>query len=313
MIFSVNITSTQIVDFRLIPIIMMALYCSPLSAIVSAIVISFFRIAYFGLNAPSISAVIVAMIIGLGCIPISRLQTKISYKWIYSILLLVVVVTIVSAFILDPEVFWIVMIIYIVGVVIISLGIYHFLRMLLDTNMAYKKVSEEAKTDFLTGISNLRDMKKSFHSSLKAAKEKNENLSVMYVDIDNFKQINDNYGHLAGDKVLKNVARTFLSACKDTDIISRIGGDEFVVLLIDCDLENAKKVAERLRKNIEQYDYVSESGIEYKVTVSIGLSSFPETTTDGIMLIEQADAALYKAKSSGKNSFQHSPLLRRSS
>lgn len=309
MIFSVNITSTQIIDFRLIPIVIMALYCSPLSAIATAVVISFFRMAYFGLNTASISAVIVAMIIGVGCILISRLQIKMSRKWTYAVLLMFITVAIVWVLISDSAIFWIVMTIYFAGIVSISFCLYHILRVLLAANTAYEKMSEEVKTDFLTGISNLRDMQKSLLQALKAAEEKGEHLSVMFVDIDNFKHINDTYGHLEGDRVLKNVAHILLSACKSTDVVSRRGGDEFTALLINCNMEKAKEVAERLRKSIEEYDHISESGIKHKITISIGLSSFPETTTDGMTLIEQADAALYRAKSLGKNSFQHAPLL----
>ncbi len=309
MIFSVDITPTQIIDFRLIPIIIMALYYSPLSAMTAAVIISFFRIANFGLNIASISAVIVAMIIGAGCIPISRLPIKMSYKWIYSVLFLFVIVAAVSAVLLDPAVFWIVMTIYFIGIVSISFGLYHLLRVLLAANIEHERIAEEAKTDYLTGISNLRDMQEAFHNSLKAAEERKEPLSVMYVDIDDFKQINDTYGHLEGDKVLKNVARTLLSVCKSTDIVSRRGGDEFTVLLIDCNLEKAKKAAERLRRSVEQHEYLSGSGIKHKITVSIGLSSYPETTADGTLLIEQADRALYQAKSAGKNSFQYAEPL----
>ncbi len=288
---------------------MIAVYCSPISCIIAAVVISFFRIAYFGINAASIVAVVVAMIVGAGCIPISMLRIEIRHKWLYSVLLLLVVFTIASVLLVDPSIFWFVLTFYFIGVVIICFGLYHLLRVLLSANRAYENLEEEAKTDFLTGISNYRDMQESFDNALEAAKEDNKSLSVMFIDIDNFKLVNDTYGHIEGDKVLKNVARTLISVCKNTDIVSRRGGDEFTVLLIDCNMEKAKKVAERLRKSIEQFEYRSQSGTEHKITVSIGISSFPETAIDGTVLIEQADSALYKAKSLGKNSFWCADLL----
>ncbi|MFV0414255.1 MAG: GGDEF domain-containing protein [Oscillospiraceae bacterium] len=304
MIFSVSITPTQIIDFRMLPVIMMALYSSPLSSITAVSIIIIFRVAYFGLNIFSVSAVALAIVVGVGCILISRLHIKMNYKWFFSILLLVISATVVTILTLDLAVFGVVITTYFIGVAGIGFGLYHLLNILLAANISYEKIQEEAKTDFLTGISNLRDMQKSLHSLFKRAKEKNESLSVMYVDVDNFKKINDTYGHLEGDKVLKNVAHTLLSACKNTDIVSRRGGDEFTVLLVDCNMENTKKVAARILKNIEQYIYTTEAGLEHTITVSIGISSFPETAMNETMLIEKADEALYKAKALGKNSFQ---------
>lgn len=304
MVYSVHVSPTQIIDFRLIPIVLLALYSSPFSAITASLVIIIFRVVCFGLNAASVAAVIVAIIITTGCCIISMLKIRMSYKWIYSDVLIFTVVFISFVIMLDCETFWVVVTSYFTGIFIISISLFHLLKALSTTDLALEKATKEAKTDYLTGLLNLRKLNESLKTSINNAQEKNQNISVLYIDIDNFKRINDAYGHDEGDKVLKTTGRILLDICRNFDIVSRRGGDEFTVILVDCNLNQAKEIADRVQKKIEAFDYRHESGESYQVTVSIGISSYPETTSNDKKLMQQADAALYKAKRSGKNTYK---------
>ena len=112
------------------------------------------------------------------------------------------------------------------------------------------------------------------------------------LDIDNFKNYNDTQGHLAGDDLLKNVAKVFKNSARAVDIVCRYGGEEFVIMLPLTDKKGAQIIAERLRVQVALY---------LPVTVSIGIASFPDDDQDIIGLVGKADDALYQAKKSGKN------------
>lgn len=130
----------------------------------------------------------------------------------------------------------------------------------------------------------------------------------MLLDFDHFKQINDSYGHLTGDEVLKKVACIFTEICRDTDVISRIGGDEFAILLVHpTDHESAKRVADRIIASFAEPLMVG--GHEIKVTVSIGISMYPNDGDDIEELRKTADLALYKIKSLGRNDYMFYHML----
>jgi diguanylate cyclase (GGDEF)-like protein len=127
-------------------------------------------------------------------------------------------------------------------------------------------------------------------------RQKNE-LSLLMIDLDNFKEFNDSYGHQCGDMVLESVAEVFKKFTREEDMAARIGGEEFAVLLIDCSLESAKKLAERLRNEIASLEF---DNIDKKVTASFGLSNLG-TLDNSKSLISRSDQALYLAKANGKN------------
>ena len=120
-------------------------------------------------------------------------------------------------------------------------------------------------------------------------------LSLLMIDIDNFKNFNDTFGHQEGDKVLKEIAKTIITSSRKEDLIARYGGEEFTVILPHADKNEAFIIAERLRENIHNIEN------EKKLTVSIGISSFPQDAYKKEELIEYADQALYKAKHEGKD------------
>ncbi|MCS7183836.1 MAG: GGDEF domain-containing protein [Patescibacteria group bacterium] len=124
-------------------------------------------------------------------------------------------------------------------------------------------------------------------------------LSIIFLDIDNFKKINDTYGHKIGDKVLERVAKVIKERLRDSDIIGRLGGEEFVIALIGCDLNSAQKIAEDLRQRIEKLTIKTFRG-KLKITASLGVVSYKDEKSLQ-ELIARADQAMYRAKKGGKN------------
>ncbi len=158
-----------------------------------------------------------------------------------------------------------------------------------------QRLEEVARRDQLTGLSNRRGFMEALSSTLNQSLIGAQTSSVIYLDVDDFKQINDQQGHLAGDAALRSVAAAFRAACRDHDIVARLGGDEFGAILGDCDLEHAWAVAQRLTENLAAGDM--------PVTVSVGLAqSSALSPTDGDELLARADARMYEAKKKSGNS-----------
>jgi diguanylate cyclase len=121
------------------------------------------------------------------------------------------------------------------------------------------------------------------------------------IDIDFFKKVNDTFGHFSGDMVLKQLSEILISSCRSFDIISRKGGEEFTVILLDCNYEHAINIAERIRKNVQDFDFIIEENQKIKMTVSIGVSSYSNRTTTPSQLLSESDNSLYFAKRNGRN------------
>lgn len=153
--------------------------------------------------------------------------------------------------------------------------------------------------DPLTGLLNRRGFSQHIESKMTAM----QNYSLIAIDLDNFKNLNDEYGHPVGDAVLQMVAEQIKKACRPTDILSRFGGEEFLILLPNTDYENATEVAERLRQRIEKKDVVAGTLKEQKinVTASFGVSHFDSLETPFQQAYRLVDGYLYHAKVAGKN------------
>ncbi|PHJ38066.1 phosphohydrolase [Desulforamulus profundi] len=166
---------------------------------------------------------------------------------------------------------------------------------------------ELANKDGLSGVYNHRYFQVSFKKALEEAKSNNEPLSLILFDIDFFKYYNDTFGHLAGDQVLKEVGQVLLQETKAPGIAARYGGDEFCVLLPKHDSNAAYKIAKGLKEKIEELILNNENASKLptgKLSVTVGLASYPEHTKSGEDLFELADQALYKAKKTSKDKIE---------
>lgn len=173
--------------------------------------------------------------------------------------------------------------------------------------LLYEKVQSLTITDSLTGVYCRRYFRERFNEELRRSKKNKLHLTFLMVDIDNFKQFNDRYGHLVGDAILRQVSKVINEAIRQIDFIGRYGGEELSIVLAETDREQANFAAERIRQAVASasnrvYDE------ELKVTVSIGVSTFPDHALNMQDLIDLADQALYLAKETGKDKVCFSPV-----
>lgn len=170
----------------------------------------------------------------------------------------------------------------------------------LNNALRYQKVHRLAHSDPLTGLRNRSAMEADIQREISLARRQKHFLSLIMIDIDHFKHINDTYGHACGDQVLRCVGECLKETFRDSDLCFRYGGEEFLILLPDADIEDARNSAERLRANIEAMHCKIDESTHVKITVSAGVSSLTDTDDAG-RLIDRADAALYEAKTGGRN------------
>jgi len=177
-------------------------------------------------------------------------------------------------------------------------------KMLISHSDALKR---EAITDGLTGIYNRRFFDESYALALRAAKRNRSSLSLFMIDIDYFKQYNDHYGHVEGDKALQLVANTLRAQMRrPTDICARYGGEEFVMLIPGFTEEQAERFAERLRTSVNDLAIAhAKSSVQEHMTISVGVCTMtPDQGSEGKTLLRIADSALYRAKKHGRNRIQ---------
>jgi len=162
-------------------------------------------------------------------------------------------------------------------------------------------IERQAQVDYLTGLSNRRHFINEGEAELARATRYKKPLSLMMLDIDFFKLVNDTYGHKTGDFVLQRLSELFKEALREIDIIGRLGGEEFAILLPETELEKAIEVAERVRQLVESAEIALEIGLPLRATISIGVATLNGSEINIDMLLHQADQALYEAKKGGRN------------
>ena len=170
-----------------------------------------------------------------------------------------------------------------------------------------KKADEQLKKmayfDQVTGLANYACLIMQLNSMLKRAQRYKETLSILFIDIDYFKSINDTFGHDVGNKVLKAVAQRFKECVRETDLIARIGGDEFVIVLNDISSrESIVSITTKLMKLLNTPYVINKQ--ELLIEVSIGISQFPQQGDEGLILLKKADQAMYRVKKEGRNNFK---------
>ncbi len=163
------------------------------------------------------------------------------------------------------------------------------------------KLAMLATTDGLTGLYNHRTFQTRLSEELLRAERYNKSIILLLLDIDHFKRFNDTYGHQTGDDVLKTIAKIIKGNIRKVDFPARYGGEEFAVILPESNCDHAMIVAERIRTSVMDYPFYLKDGSRIQITVSIGISCFPNDATQKEDLIKKADTALYHAKNTGRN------------
>lgn len=171
----------------------------------------------------------------------------------------------------------------------------------LENDKLYKAVKMDSLTDDLTKLYNYRHFYKVLKEKLKGAIENNSNLFLLIIDVDKFKHFNDTYGHLVGDKVLREISTIIRDSIRKSDIAARYGGEEFAIILPNSDIVTARKVAERIKEKIKgaknNIDETKDKDVE--ITVSIGIASYPYCAKSLMNLIKEADMRMYYGKENG--------------
>lgn len=171
----------------------------------------------------------------------------------------------------------------------------------LENARLYKEVEYSATYDVLTGIFNRREVLNRYYELYDKRKAGSGVLSIIMIDIDNFKKVNDTYGHQIGDTTLNLVSKTIKASIRDTDIVGRYGGEEFIVIIDNLGIEKAREIAERVRVQVSTLAIPIDGKSNFSVTISLGISTLNNSKKTSNKLIEYADKALYEAKNSGKN------------
>ncbi len=163
------------------------------------------------------------------------------------------------------------------------------------------QASDLAYVDDLTRLYNTRYFRVALERELSRAAGSGGTFALLFLDLDRFKQVNDQHGHLVGSKVLVEVGRVVRSCVREVDVVARFGGDEFVVLLLETDSGGALKCAERIRRSIEDHAFLAREHLRLKLTTCVGVAAFPEHARDQQALLDLADRAMYRGKRSTRN------------
>jgi len=166
--------------------------------------------------------------------------------------------------------------------------------------VANRRLQDLAGSDPLTGLPNRRFAMDHMAREWQSARTSGEPLACLMIDVDNFKRINDGFGHDVGDRVLAAIAELLRASARSQDMVCRIGGEEFLVVCRATDCETARLAGERLR-SIVQAAPVEIDGVRHRISISVGVSAATKTVTDAAVLLKQADQALYRAKQHGRN------------
>jgi diguanylate cyclase (GGDEF)-like protein len=165
----------------------------------------------------------------------------------------------------------------------------------------FAEVEDLAYLDDLTHLFNVRYLQLVLDQEIKSAEETKNSFSLLFLDLDYFKTVNDTHGHLVGSKLLVEVARVVKTCIRDKDVAVRYGGDEYVIVLRGTDSGGGLKVAERIRRTIETHQFLSREGYGLSVTTCIGVASYPEHAQDKQTLLDLADRAMYRGKKGTRN------------
>ncbi len=171
----------------------------------------------------------------------------------------------------------------------------------LDTMLHVRRFEALSVTDDLTSLYNSRYLNQVLRRESKRASRSGRPLSLLFLDLDGFKSVNDRHGHLCGSRALVEAAGVIRGCARETDVTARFGGDEFAVVLPDTGSEGAVQVAERLRERVAAHAFLTGDGLDIRLTASVGVATLPDVAASAEELIRAADTAMYRVKDRGKN------------
>jgi diguanylate cyclase (GGDEF)-like protein len=174
----------------------------------------------------------------------------------------------------------------------------------LDNALQLKRAETLSVTDDLTDLYNSRYLNQVLRQETKRASRSGRPLSLLFLDLDGFKAVNDTHGHLFGSRALVEAAAVIRASARETDVAARFGGDEFALVLPDTGTQGALAVGERVRERIAAHRFLTGDGLDLRLTVSVGVATLPDVATSPDELVHAADAAMYRVKDRGKNGIE---------
>jgi diguanylate cyclase (GGDEF)-like protein len=177
----------------------------------------------------------------------------------------------------------------------------------LDSALRLKRAEELSVTDDLTQLYNSRYLNQVLRRETKRASRSGRPLSLLFIDLDGFKGVNDAHGHLYGSRALVEAAALIRGSARETDVVARFGGDEFAIVLPDTGGDGAFSVGERVRERVAAHQFLFDDGLDLRLTASVGVATLPDVAASAEELVAAADKAMYQVKDSGKNGIQAAP------
>ncbi|MGN7492801.1 GGDEF domain-containing protein [Paenibacillus sp. SAF-054] len=296
-----------ITDMRHLTIVVVGVYMGWLPALLCSVVLGIGRIALYGWSQAALNASLGMLVLGLVCAYLCRFPWSRLLKM--NVLNLACMAVVFVTLSLNLGNLATVMRYYptqLVISVIASLFLYLITEHIDSSNMLFAQLEKRASTDHLTQLNNLRQFEWSLQNEMTGARQRAEELSLLVIDIDHFKLVNDTHGHAAGDEVLRDLGKILLEQAPPLGIVSRNGGEEFTVMLPNCSAALAGSTAEKIRRAVQAHVFKLPTLQQKKlrITVSIGVATYPAdtgTAESDLEIVEQADKALYQAKNSGRN------------
>lgn len=298
--FSFHLSPMIVLDLRQVAIILSFYFGGALSSIITALIIGIYRLflidpinfsSFIGFFNAIFTFVITALCMKKG----KELSLAYWLRMMVGILLVYALSVLVAVGQKGLFIIGMFSVFYVPGV----LFVYYLLRYMKRTDDVLLLMREAAELDFLTGLHNPRAFEKMFAQKTLNLVYHPQPFGLLVMDIDHFKKVNDTYGHGNGDAVLVQVAHLLQETMRSNDHCARKGGEEFAAILNDCTIEKTIKIAEMIRQAIENHTFVLEDGQIIRITISIGVSCYPQDHPEN--MFEQADRALYAAKSAGRN------------
>jgi diguanylate cyclase (GGDEF)-like protein len=178
----------------------------------------------------------------------------------------------------------------------------------LDNALLLKRTEALSVTDDLTRLYNSRYLNLVLRRETKRASRSGRPLSLLFIDLDGFKAVNDSHGHLSGSRALVEAAAVIRGSARETDVVARFGGDEFSLVLPDTGSDGAFAVGERIRERLAAHRFLASESLDIRLTVSVGVATLPDVAMSADELVHAADAAMYEVKDRGKNGIQVASL-----